>query len=746
MKGLKWGFFCFLFFFSQHGYAQTFDKGSTSNEHSLFPQRTEYVDIEVDGLLDESVWSNMTPVTEWYQQSPNEGEKPSERTVMWMAYDDEALYLAAKVFEKNPSEVTSKNLERDTYTREEDAIGLILDTSNDERTAYGFIVTPAGVRTDIAIANNAISGWNQNWNTFWTAETSQTEYGWNVEARIPFSSLRFESSSSQPVTMGMILWRYMARNVEYDVFPAIPNNWGSNSAFKPSEARTVTFKNIASDNPLYIKPYALAGLQQENVIREDGSGYKRKQEFRGDIGLDIKYNLSSSLILDITANTDFAQVEADDEQINLSRFSLFRPEKRDFFQERADLFEFRFPGGPQRIFQSRKIGLYNGELVPIIGGARLTGSTNSWDLGILNMQTAETAIGNEWIPSENFGILRLQRTVFNEASYIGGMATSRTDFDGNYNFVYAADADINVWRDDYIGIQFAQSVEPEVDLGESNIATLLFQRRIQRGFSVGTSFKHVGKTFNPAVGFLQRQDIKRWGTRTRYTWYPEKSELVQSYKLTHRFQFIWDAQFSKLETGSSSLAADVSFLSSATGQIQVEYTHENLQEAFSIGSLKIPEGLYKFWDVGLKASSPAAKPFKIEVGLDGGRYFGGTQLGGSFSPIWVTGPHLSLSLDYLYSRVNIEDGKFDTHITRFRVASALNKKLSASSYIQYNSGESLLTPNVRIRYNPKEGSDLFIVYNEGINIDSSPENKLDPRLPRMQARSILLKYTYTFTL
>lgn len=743
---MKWGVLCVLIFFSQSSYAQTYSEGFASSDDTVLPQRTDHIDVKIDGTLDEAVWTTLVPITKWYQQSPNEGKNPTEKTLMWMAYDDEALYLGAKVFEKNPLNITSKSLERDTYTREEDAIGLILDTSNDERTAYGFIVTPAGVRTDIAIANNATSGWNQNWNTFWTAETRRTVEGWEAEIRIPFSSLRFEPSTDKSVAMGMILWRFMARNVEYDVFPSIPNNWGENSAFKPSEAHTVTFQNVTPENPLYIKPYALTGLQQEHVMKEDGSGYKQKKEFRREIGLDVKYNLTSSLILDITANTDFAQVEADDEQINLSRFSLFRPEKRDFFQERADLFEFRFPGGPQRIFQSRKIGIYNGELVPIIGGARLTGSINEWDIGVLNMQTAETVIDNQVIPSENFGVLRLQRTVFNEASYVGGMATSRVDFDGNYNFVYAADADINVRGDDYIGLQFAQSIEPGVDPWESNIATLLLQRRIQRGFSLGTSFKHVGKTFNPAVGFLQRQGIKRWGTRTRYKWFPEGTGSVQNYMLTHRFQFIWDSRFSILETATNSFTGDVAFMSSATGQLQVGYTYEHLQQSFEIGNLTIPAGQYEFWDVSLKASSPSARTLKVEAGLDAGGYFGGTQMGGSLSPTLITGPHLSLSLDYLYSRVNVDSGKFDTHIARFRVGTALDKKLSASSYIQYNSGESLVTPNVRIRYNPKEGSNLYIVYNEGINVDTDPENILDPRLPRMRGRSILVKYTYTFTL
>ena len=336
--------------------------------------------------------------------------------------------------------------------------------------------------------------------------------------RIPFSSLRFEPDANGDVRMGLIVWRYVARNSEFDVFPEIPNNW-RNSAYKPSQASPIVFRGIEPRRPLYLKPYVLGGMSQRNLLAETGDSYTGVSSWTSELGGDLKYNVTSNLVLDLTVNTDFAQVEADDQIVNLERFSLFFPEKRDFFQERSDLFEFSVPGRMnESLFHSRTIGIVDGQPIPIHGGARLTGCYRDWDVGLLNMQTAAATVNGRTVAAENFGVLRLRRPVGDRGSYVGGMLTSRTDLRSAYNLVYALDADLHIVDDYFVDMKVAQSVEPDVDPLAGIMAAMFFQRRINRGFFVGTSYRYVGPDFNPAVGFMPRTGYNRVGNRIAYTW------------------------------------------------------------------------------------------------------------------------------------------------------------------------------------------------------------------------------------
>lgn len=278
--------------------------------------------------MEEKVWDSLPPIDNWYQLKPNEGESPSEKTEMRLFHDGNAIYIGANLHTKNISTIMTRRLERDSFTPDEDAVAVILDTLNDKRTGFGFIVTAAGVRTDIAIFEDAEMGdnsWNKDWNL---------------------------------------------------------------SAYKPSQAQSIEIDGITETHPLYIRPYVLGGLEQENVLPPLQNSYELDSRRESSLGLDLKYNLTSNHVIDATLNPDFAQVEADDKRINLTRFSLFFPEKRPFFQERADLFEIRIPVGGQKLFHSRTIGIREGRTVPIIGGIRLTGRSGKWHLGFLEMQTA----------------------------------------------------------------------------------------------------------------------------------------------------------------------------------------------------------------------------------------------------------------------------------------------------------------------------------------------------------------------
>jgi hypothetical protein len=705
--------------------------------------RVDRAEVVLDGRLDEAAWRDAPALILSHQLQPNEGESPTEGTEVRVFYDEEALYIGARLNERDPSRITDRTLERNSFHRfDQDGFGVVLDTNGDQRTAFGFIVTPSGARTDVAVFDEARVGWNTDWNAFWDAVSRRDDGGWTVEMRIPFSSLRFEPDADGAVRMGLILWRYLARNDEFAVFPEIPNNWG-NSAYKPGAATPVVFRGIEPRSPLYIKPYLMAGIERRNRLVEGGGAYAGERDAAYDVGADVKYNVTGNLVLDVTVNTDFAQVEADDERFNLERFSLFFPEKRDFFQERADLFNYRLPGGSERLFHSRQIGIADGRPIPLHGGARLTGRHGDWELGLLNMQTGRARVNGAEIPSENFGVARVQRPVLDRGSYLGGLFTSRSDLDGAHNFVYALDADLHLGGDHFMGLQAARSMDRGTDAQEGT-GTIILQRRINRGLSFGHSFGHVGPGFRPAVGFLGRAGINRWGHRTQYTWFPGTDRSIQNHSLAHRFEFVWDDRFRVLETNTSSLTWDLRFRDGASARSQLEYSRELLESGFQVGGLTIPPGTYRFVAGSLRYGSPSGSDFRFGAELGGGGYFGGHRLGASVDLAWTPGPYLSLGLENVLNRIEVPGGSEDVLISRLRLGTALSRQITAGAFVQHNSLERIVTPNVRIRYNPREGSDLFLVYNEGINTALAPRDPFLPRLPRSQLRSVQLKYTYTF--
>ncbi len=709
----------------------------------LRPTRVDAPRITLDGQLNEAIYRNLKPWTQWYQLTPNEGEPPTRETRMWLFYDEEALYLSADL-QEDPRELRVRTLERDSYTPDQDAVGLILDTFNDNLTAYGFIVTPAGVRTDIAIFNDAEGGgptppWNTNWNAFWDARTSYTENGWQVEIRIPFSSLRFESKKGR-VTMGLMLWRYRAINLEYDLFRPTRNRWRY-TAYKPSQMRDVIFEGIFPQNPIYIKPYALGGIARQYYLDERVHLYQPKDTWTRNVGLDVKYNLTSGLILDGTLNTDFAQVEVDDEQVNLTRFSLFFPEKRDFFQERADLFEYRLPGGPQRLFHSRRIGIVQGQQVPIAGGIRLTGRTGAWDVGFMEMQTRSSRLDTTTLTGENFGILRFKRQVFNPGSYIGGLFTSRTDFKGTYNLVAALDADIRVWEAYYINLKAAQTFEPGASPSDSRLAVIILHRRIRRGLGFGLSLTHLGPDFNPAMGFITRRGMNRHGNRVNYTWFPEAPHPIQSHTLMNRMQLIWNSRTGRLETHTNELSWEALFRSGSRFRIAGKYTYDVPDAPFTLGPLIVPPDAYRFLESSVAVSSPSGNPIQVEIKGTLGNYYGGIKRIVEFNPQWSVSPHLALQINYSFNEVIIHGQAWHVHLGRFRIRTALNRALSASAFIQYNSAEKQIGTNFRLRYNPREGTDFYLVYNNAVNTGLE---RSEPRLPLFQTHTLLIKYTYTF--
>jgi hypothetical protein len=543
--------------------------------------------------------------------------------------------------------------------------------------------------------------------------------------------------------MSLITWRWIARKSECVIFPDIPPKWGFWSLYKPSQAQEALLEGIYSQKPLYIAPYVLGGMGQTFELNDAETAYIQDDKFEHEAGLDIKYGLTSNLTLDITLNTDFAQVEADDEQINLTRFSLFFPEKRLFFQERSSIFDISL-GGPNRLFYSRRIGISDGNPARIYGGARLVGRAGPWDLGLINMQTAPV----EDSPSENFGVFRIRRQVFNPYSYLGGMITTRMGSNGTYNIAYLLDGIFRLFGDDYLIVDWAQTFEN----GRKNELISLdplririnWERRTLDGVGYNLDYSRSNADFNPGVGFEPRDNYTRTGSRLWYGWFPSEESLILRHQALIDGSMFWSNERALIESVEIGPGWELETKSGYFGRITTKLKYEDIPEAFSLSDgVDILKGQYTFFELATQLRTPRGKLLYTDFTFTAGTFYDGWKVSLGLTPFWSLSPSLELSGNYQLNQVEFPDRmqKFSAHIGRLRVLAMLSTKFSASAFIQYNSATDIVIANIRLRYNPREGNDIYVVYNEGLNTNRNHEGSL---LPLTSTRTVMLKYTYTF--
>jgi hypothetical protein len=596
--------------------------------------------------------------------------------------------------------------------------------------------------------------WNNTWNTFWDVKTTRDNTGWFMEMRIPLSSLRFKEKDGK-VEMGLICFRYIPRKFEIDISPAIPRDWGFWSFLKVSKGRTVEMDGVHSKKPFYIAPYLTGGINYESVLNSGKTAYLMQNEPKFTGGLDLKYGLTSNLTADLTINTDFAQVESDNQQINLTRFSLFFPEKRMFFQERASNFTFAFDD-MNTLFYSRQIGLHEGNAVPIIGGVRVVGRSGPWDIGFLDMQTTsfntKESDGTN-LTSENFGVLRLRRQVFNPNSYVGGILTSRVGTDGTYNEVMGFDGIIKVFGNDYLDVKYAQAFDEKYknngfSLDGSRI-WFDWQRRKEEGLGYDFFYSRAGSKYEPDMGFEFRSNYYSTGAKLKYGLIAgEKSKVATS-------TFFLDGQIWKDNgtnvTQSAIVSAGYSLgLKSSMGfNILINHSYEFLADTFFLSHdavlAYVPSGNYSYNFASFLFNTPYTKNVFLNLMTNIGQYYDGNQFATRLSASFKFGAFLTLEPGAEYDRIRFatRNQSFNGKVASIRATFMFNNKLSLSALAQYSNIAHGILTNFRLRYNPKEGHDLYIVFNEGRNIELNREL---PALNPVASAGVLIKYTYTFIL
>ena len=711
--------------------------------------------VEFDGIPKESAWEDLD-LFHLTMHRPNFGNQPSERSDVRIGYDNEFLWVGARLFMEDASKIFAVTKKRDQELFDYDAFGIILDTYNDNETGLAFFTAPTGLRTDYTISNDAAengggpgmnSAMNTSWNTFWDVKTTRDDNGWYVEMRIPFSSMKFKPENDI-ATMGLIISRNISANNETDTYPSIDPKYGFMATNKPSLASTIEIDGARPLKPLYISPYVIGGFSRDWSLNEEETVYIKEDDPEYNAGIDIKYNINSNLTLDLTANTDFAQVEADDQQVNLTRYSLFFPEKRMFFQERSSLFDFSLGGHSDNLFYSRNIGIAHGEPIRIYGGARLTGRMGKWDMGFLDMQTAE----HEDTPGENFGVLRMRRQVINPHSYAGGIFTSRLGMNGDQNVAYGLDGIFRLFGDDYLNIKWSQTYDSKtgnkMNCLDPSFVMVDWERRSEKGFAYNLNYTYSGQKFNPGVGFVMRGGVQGVNAGMMYGWIPGESSKLFNYKISIRGERYSRLEDGKLESMQISPEFEINTKKGLHSEFSIEFQQEGVMNDFKLSdSITISAGNYSFIGSGIMFGTSDSRMISVSGDLNAGQFYDGNRIGFRAEPNFNLSSSLKLSATYEFNAIRFPEretnNSLNIHSVNIKALYMFSTKLSASLLLQYVNTEDELIGNFRLRYNPREGNDFYLVYNDYRGIS---HNNSIPTLPQFFNKTIMVKYTHTFIL
>ena len=712
------------------------DESRSRDDGGVTIRATRLTDpLRLDGVLDEPVYQTLPPITGLIQLMPDEGAPATERTEAWILFDDAHIYVSARVWDSAPaSDWVANEMRRDTpQLRDNDAFWVVFDTFHDRRNGVVFYTNPLGAFGDFAITNEGNP--NSDWNPVWDVRSGRFDGGWTVEMEIPFKSLRYRPGPTQ--VWGIQLRRTIRRKNELAFLTPVPIAAGRRGIFRVSEAATLVGLEVPdAGTTLEIKPYGIAGLTTDL----DASPPTRNAG-DADIGVDVKYGITQNLTADLTVNTDFAQVEADEQQVNLTRFSLFFPEKREFFLEGQGIFDFARGGGGQSsrdsalrqegggsrrgssgggnaptLFYSRRIGLESGAIVPIIGGGRVTGKMGAFDVGALNIQTNDEAVSGA-LPT-NFTAVRVKRDILRRSS-VGGIFTNRSvSLEGEgAGRTYGVDGTFAFYDNVNVVTYLAQTDTPGLETQDTSYQGQL----IYAGDRYGFQAEHllVEDNFVPEVGFLRRDNFRRSYGIGRFSPRPASIDAVRQFRFEGSFDYILTADTGRLETRQTQLAFWTEFESSDRVGVSVADNYELLVEPFTPGpGVTLPAGGYSFRDIEATLSPGTQRTLTGTFTVRLGEYFNGDirSIGFSQGRLAVT-ERLSVEPTVSINWIDTPVGGFRTDLLVTRVTYTFTPRMFFSGLVQYNSATDALSSNLRLRWEYSPGSELFVVYTEEQNTD-----------------------------
>jgi hypothetical protein len=683
--------------------------------------------LKIDGLLDESAWSLAQPATDFLQEQPHEGEPASEKTDVRVLFDDKNLYIGIHAFDSDPAQINARELVRDASFSNDDKIEILLDTYHDRRNAFRFAVNPLGTQQDALITDEGRDV-NLSWDAPWISSGKIDESGWTLEIAIPLTTLRFKEGIE---SWGLNIARIIRRKNEENLWTSWQRSFGLERVSQAGELTGV--EDLRRRRLREIKPY-VSGEWREGVPLVGANGFDAGA--RAHIGLEVaKLGITPSLTAEFTANPDFGQAEVDDQIVNLSRFSVFFPEKRDFFLENSGIFLFGRQEENQAFF-TRRIGLTaNGAPVPIDYGAKVTGKIGPYNIGFLHVQTrklgqASTGLG---IPRQQFTVLRVKRDIL-KRSYIGAILVNRqgatTVGGSSYNRVGGADAEFNVTDHYKLKAFWMGSATPGVrSIAGSTRIESIFENDLYRFITV---YEDVGAKFNPEVGFIERNAIHQYFGQFAYKPRPKFIPHVQQMEFETQIEYYTD-RAGKLATRQTELSWDTVFKNSSEFFFRpIEDVDDVLTEPFQIRQgIVIPAGTYHFNRPQVSFTSDLSKRIVFNLREKWGDFYSGKRYETSGGVTWRPNAHLLLDLSESYNRVRLKEGNFSTSLFAGRMNYNFSRKLLTSALIQLNSAARLSVVNVRLRYIYRPNSDFFIIYNQTTgNGLERPSNSLQFKLTR----------------
>jgi hypothetical protein len=707
--------------------------------------------IVLDGSLDERSWAEAAVGNDFVQREPDTGKPSSQRTEVRVVYSPDTLYIGLSALDDQASRIINKEMQRDQPLWRDDAIDVVLDTFDDHRNAYLFETNANGARTDALITDEG-RDFNLQWNGVWEVASRRTAEGWFAEMAIPFSTLRFDPKAA---AWGFNVLRYVRRRAEQAFWAPILLD--ADVKRVSQYGRLTGIRDLRRTWNLNVKPFLVGSLKSSP---DRSGGYAEKNAL--DYGLDVKWGIARSLSLDVTVKTDFGETEVDDLQTNLTRFSLFQAEKREFFLENAGIFEFgpgavgngalsvmslgalSFGGSGSsgsaplmKVFHSRTIGIGpSGEVVPIDFGARTTGRIGEWNIGLLDVQTggADLASGNGEIPDTNFGAMRVSRNI-GERSTVGMIFTRRADGD-NTNSAFGLDLHLRPSRKLAVDA-YAVGTDNSRAAGTRDWSAGLVTTWNASAWHAQAGWVRVGDDFDPEMGFLLRRGVHRYNGRVTYEPWPKVPSLLN-------LHFELDAQlYTGLDGQTETEEYRLDFFglrtkSAAEGKVFVAQTFDALRSPFQIApGVVIPAGDYRFSDAGLSFLTHSSRPVSVEGQLLAGSFYDGHRQSGSVLLRLRPNRHIRSETTFEVNNVELGAGEFVGKIFRERFAYAFNPKLLANLFLQYNDLSDIVSANLRFSWNYRPGSDIFLVYNQTWDA---------PNLGNLtrKDRQLMLKVTYLF--
>ncbi len=661
--------------------------------------------LKIDGRLTEAAWQQAVHISNFTQRELNQGEPASERTEVAVLYDQKNLYIGVWCFDSQADKMCAQGMKRDFSASTDDNFRIVLDTYHDARNGYLFVTNPNGARFDALIQNNG-DRVNESWDGVWNVKAQTTPDGWFAEFIIPFSTFKFNTAVQQ--TWGINFERNIRRIREQDLWQA----WSRDSELEQvSRAGILTgLSGLTAVHLLEVKPYGIAGV-------EAGRHSKIHTKLNG--GGDLNYLITPSMKLNLTVNTDFAQVESDRQQVNLTRFSLYYPEKRDFFLEGRNYFDFGL-GHSTQPFYSRRIGLTGeGEAIPIIAGARVLGKAGGATLGAMSLQTA----GKDSIPSVNSTILRWKQDVFKQSTIgiigVGRMEPNRRNMVYGTDFLYSSSrifGDKNL----SVGGAIAQSYTSDSE-NKTGLASRLFVDFPNDFIDFSAVWDRADEHFNPESGYQRRTNYQMYNADLRIKPRPESIPWIQKLAFkpfdfnyyiddrTHEMQSLW-SEFRPF--GFTTKSGD--FFES-----NIQRRAENLTEDFEIHNhITIPKGEYWFTRYELQYGSFRGKPYHYFIFFNWGDYYKGQRTEWSIRNVYQINKHLNASINYTQNFMLLPDGNFIINEVSGRLDMAVNPDLFGSVFGQWNNDDKEMLLNFRMNWIPTPGTNFFFVLNQGFDAES----------------------------